>query len=173
MKQRRRSGMGTVELAISGFVGVLFACLAVDMGLMMLGNQLLDRATRDAARAAAGQTTAALAKQAANAALKNHAADGFYVTTPVLSNPDFVYEDWGGTPQGQTVPPGSGPQSGRVAQASFVSVTATNTVALPANLSMMSGALSLKMGALSTGKMTFRRTYWFPIVRQALNNAFQ
>jgi len=142
------------------------------MGLMMLGNQMLDRATRDAARAAAGQQTSANALLAAQAALKNHAADGFYVTNPTLSLPDFKYQDWGGTPQGQIIPPGN-PGQGTQAQASFVTVTATNQVSLPANLSMFSGMLSIKQGPLASGKMTFRRTYWFPIIKQQLNNAFQ
>lgn len=164
--------MGSVELAITGFVGVLFACLAVDMGLMMLGNQILDRATRDAARAAAGQSDANNAKLAAVAALNNHKADGFLIGNPTLVPVEFEYVDYGGTPQGQTIPPGS-PGAGGTAGASYVAVVATTEVSLPANLSMFAGALSMKQGPIGTGKMTFRRRYWFPLIRQSLNNAFQ
>jgi Flp pilus assembly protein TadG len=171
-RNRKSTGMGTVELAITAILGVLFACLAVDLGVMMLGNQLLDRATRDAARAAAGQSTLADAQQAARAALSTHKGDGVYVKSPTLLLSDFKYEDYGGTPQGKTIPAGV-PGAGGVAQAAHVVVTATNEVLLPANLSWLMGSINLQQGPLATGKMPFRRTYWFPIVKSKLHQSFQ
>jgi Flp pilus assembly protein TadG len=154
--------MGSVELAITGFVGVLFACLAVDMGIMMLGNQMLDRATRDAARAAAGQPNQSLALKAANAALANHKMDGKWVQDPVIESGTFVYQDYNGTPS---------PVNNKN---SFVELTCTTQVLLPANLSIFGGKVALgDSGDFLSGKMTFKRHYWFPIVKQTLSATYQ
>jgi len=44
---------------------------------------------------------------------------------------------------------------------------------LPGNIvSMFAGALNLSQGPLATGKMAFRRTYYFPIVSAPLSVEF-
>lgn len=135
------------------------ACIAIDLGLMMLGNQKLDRATRDAARAAAGQPDSANALKAANAALKNHKADGWWVQDPTIEAGTFVYQDYSGTPSPvNNLNP-------------HVELTCVTQVRLPANLTMF--GLSLAQGPLATGKMEFKRHYWFPIVKQTLNATYQ
>ncbi len=167
VKGRSQVGMGSIELAITSVVGVIFTCVAMDLGVMMFGNQVLDRATRDAARAAASQTTAANAKQAALAALATHKTDGQFIGQPTLKVDEFVFQDYGGTPAGKT-----NPATGQIAQEPFVNVTATTQVLLPANVSMFAGGLNLQQGPLATGKMDFRRTYYFPIVSAPLNANF-
>lgn len=156
---RKQSGLAALELAMISFLGIIMVCIALDLGLMMLGNQQLDRATRDAARAAASQPDAVNALKAANAVLKTHKADGFWVQDPTIEPGTFVYQDYGGTPS---------PVNNKN---SFVELTCLTNVRLPANLTMF--GLSLNQGALATGKMQFKRHYWFPIVKQTLNANYQ
>src|ERR1700722_18843892 len=92
---KRPNGLSSVELAASAVMLTIMVILAVDLCVLMLGNQVLDRAARDAARAAAGQSTAVNAINAATAALRMHKTDGFFVSQPALtstSSPDFVYQ---------------------------------------------------------------------------------
>jgi Flp pilus assembly protein TadG len=165
--------MGTVELAITSILGVIMTCVAVDLGVMMYGNQVLDRAARDAARAAAGQTGAATAKEAAKAALASHQTDGLIIKQPVLKEDEFVYQDYGGAPFGRP-----DPNTGVAAGNPYVNVTVTSQVVLPANVSFFNGALDLKKSdpgnnnPLATGYMNFRRTYHFPIVKVPLDTNY-
>lgn len=166
----RTRGLGSLELAISAFALVVMVCLCLDVGVMMLGNQVVDRAARDAARAAASQSDSASALNAAKAALASHKTDGTYITQPVLtgtSSPDFVYQDYGGAPFGQTVPP---PGSG-VAGNPFVVVNVKADVKLPAAVDCL--GQFIQQGPLTGGKMTFQRQYQFPIVKQKLDSSFQ
>lgn len=164
---RFRKGMGNIELAITAVIGVIFTCVAIDLGVMMLGNQVLDRATRDAARAAAGQSSSAAAKQAALAALASHTTDGAIISQPQLDDSQFKYEDYGGTPAGQV-----NPTTNVTAEEPYVEVVASTEVRLPANITWLGGLLSLKDGPLATGKMPFFRKYHFQIVRAPLSNEF-
>ncbi len=169
-RRSRERGMGSLELAISCFALVVMVCMCLDVGVMMLGNQVVDRAARDAARAAAGQSDAASALNAAKAALVSHKTDGTYITQPQLTNtvsPDFVYQDYGGAPFGQPVPaPGSG-----TAGNPFVVVNVKVDVKLPASVDCL--GQYIEQGALTGGKMTFVRQYQFPIVKQKLDSSFQ
>lgn len=169
---RRQRGLGTVELAISCFALTIMTLLAVDLGVLMLGNQVLDRAARDATRAAAGQSSLPSAINAAKAALAMHKTDGYFVGQPSLTNtvaPDFVYQDYAGTPPGQTIPAGN-PGAGTRAGNPFVTVTTRVQVRLPASLCIF--GCKLEGQDLINGDMKFLRTYTFPIVRQSLNKSF-
>ena len=166
-------GLSSVELAISAVCLVIMVLLAIDLAMMMLGNQILDRAARDATRAAAAQSTQTSAINAAKTALAMHQTDGHFVSQPVLTStisPDFVYNDYSGTPYGQVIPPGN-PNSGSVALNPTVTVTTKVQVLLPASMGFF--GVSLDQGALTGGKMTFVRTYTFPIVRQSLNKTYE
>jgi hypothetical protein len=58
-----------------------------------------------------------------------------------------------------------------VASNATVTVTTKVDVLPPASLGIF--GLSLQQGSLLNGKMTFRRQYTFPIVKQRLNQAFE
>lgn len=162
-----------MELAVSAIALAIMTILAVDICVLMLGNQVLDRAARDAARAAAAQSNITNAINAATAALLMHKTDGYFVSQPTLSGtsaPQFVYQDYGGTPPGQTIPAGS-PNAGQTAGNPYVTVTAQLNVRLPASLGAL--GVTLDQGPLTGGTMQFVRTYTFPIVKQNLNQTFE
>ena len=170
---RGGKGLSSVELAASAVMMTVMVVLAVDLCVLMLGNQVIDQATRDAARAAAAQQTSANAINAAKAALAMHKTDGFFISQPKLTAtvaPDFIYQDNYGTPYLSYIPagyPGAGTQVNFIP---FVQVTASVTVLLPASLSVL--GVQLNQGPLTGGKMVFRRQYTFPIVKQGLNSKF-
>jgi Flp pilus assembly protein TadG len=169
---RCKSGLGSVELAITCVFLTILTLLAVDLCVLMLGNQVLDRAARDACRAAAAQSSLANAINAANAALALHKTDGYFVSQPKLTAttvPDFFYQDYSGTPAGKTIPAGF-PNAGSVAGNATVTVTSTVDVRLPASLAVF--GVKLQGGDLVNGHMKFLRTYTFPIVRTNLNKSF-
>jgi len=169
---RAQRGLSSVELAVSAFALAIMTVLALDLGMMMLGNSVLDRAARDATRAAAGQRDLPTAINAAKATLAMHKTDGHFVSQPVLTAttaPDFVYNDYGGTPFGQVIPPGN-PNAGSIAGNPTVTVTSRVEVLLPASLGIF--GVSLDQGPLTGGKMNFVRSYTFPIVRQSLNKTY-
>lgn len=173
-RRRRKNarGLGTVELAAGAFGIMIMVIISLDVGVMMLANQVIDKAARDATRAAASQPDLATAIKAAQAALATHATDGTIISQPTLTGtapPDFVYNDYSGTPPGQTIPAGF-PNAGTTAGSPTVTCTVNATVLLPASLGVM--GLQLDQGPLTGGKMTFRRTYSFPIVKQQLNSTY-
>lgn len=170
---RSSTGMGTIELAASSFALLIMVLIAVDLAVLLIGRQNLDRSARDAARAAASQGTKDRAVLAAQAALALHKADGTFISNPTLTGtnaPDFVYNDFGGTPYDQVIPAGL-PNAGQKAGNATVTVTTQVTVLLPASF----GALGVRIdqGPLTGGKMDFQRTYTFPIVRQQLDRNFR
>lgn len=172
LRHRNASGLGTVELAAGAFGIMIMVILSLDVGVMMLANQVIDKAARDATRAAASQQDLATAIKAANAALATHATDGTIISQPTLTAttpPDFIYNDYSGTPPGQTIPAGM-PNAGTTAGSPTVSCTVKATVLLPASLGVL--GLKLDQGPLTGGKMTFLRTYSFPIVKQKLNSTY-
>ena len=169
---RSQKGMGTIELAAASFALLILVLVVIDICFLLLGNQVLDRAARDAARAAGSQSTLANAINAANAALKMHETDGTFISQPTLTStsaPDFVFQDYAGTPYGATIPQGQ-PGAGTTALNPTVTVTSTLQVMLPASFAVL--GVHIDQGPLTGGKMTFKRTYTFPIVRQELNPAF-
>ena len=143
---------------------IVFIAVA-DIAVCVIGNQVLDKATRDACRAAASQTNLADATNAANAALSIHKTSGF-ISQPTLKH--IVFADNGGIPGGVIV--------GGVAQPNpTVTVSATLSVQLPTGSTTGPLNLSLKgqENISSKGEVTFARQYTFPIIRQNLNlNAF-
>ncbi len=148
--RRSKRGTGIIELSCGSCFLIALILVALDVSVMMLGFSLNDRACRDACRAAAQQQSAAAAQQAAQAVLKTHAVDGYYVTQPVLQTggTEFVYQDFGGNPTlGNPT----------------VKVTTQCTVRFPVPVSFF-GQTFGGDGAGGAGTMTFRKTYTFPIV---------
>jgi hypothetical protein len=124
------------------------AVLCANVGIMSLASSMNDSACRDAARAAAQASNRTTAISMAQAALKAHSTDGYFVSQPTIDTSDFVYEDYSGSPPDNTSP--------------YVQVTTSSTVRVPAPI-LFFGA---KFG--KDGTMTFNRTYTFPIVRTTL-----
>lgn len=132
-------------------LGVLFVVMSVlclDMGYVIMGSQVNDRACRDAARAAAEADNYATALKLAQAAVAPHKGDGYFVSSPTVDASAFTYEDFGGDP-----PPNTSP---------FVSVTTNCDIRIPAPIFF----LGANFGA--TGTMNFSKTYVFPIVKTQL-----
>jgi Flp pilus assembly protein TadG len=141
---RSRYGGSIIEIGISAFLLAPLAAIGVDLTLMMLGITLTDTACRDAARAAAQQSTPAKASQAAQSQLQLHGTDGYWISQPVLTA--VVYNDFAGSPPVNVSP--------------YVTVTITTTVRCPAPIFFF-GADFVKGGVLQ-----FSRSYTFPIIKE-------
>lgn len=148
LRRRPRTGHSAIEFGVAAGMITVMALLCTNIGLLILGAGINDKACRDAARAAAQASNYTAALKQARAALKGHPTDGYFVSTPVMNDADLVYEDFSGNP-----PPDTSP---------FVSVTTTTVVKIPAPF-IMYGA---RFGP--GGTQTFRRTYTFPIVKTTL-----
>ena len=149
MKARNRaSGHTLIELSMLSVLFVVLAVLSLDIGYLLMGSELNDRACRDAARAAAQGDNYATALQLAQTAVIPHNGDGVFVSTPTVDPSVFTYQDFGGDP-----PPNTSP---------FVTVTTRTRIKVPAPIFF----LGAEFGA--NGSMSFNKTYTFPIVKTQL-----
>lgn len=142
------SGHSLIELSMLGVLFVVIAVLCLDVGYVMMGSQLNDRACRDAARAAAEADNYGSSLQMAQAAVIPHRGDGYWVTNPTVNTASFVYQDFSGSP-----PPNTSP---------FVTVTTNCNVRLPAPIFFLGASFG------AGGTMSFTKSYTFPIVKTAL-----
>lgn len=152
MKTRIRKsnsrGMSIFEMVGLGFVLVLVALMALNVGLLLFAAWLNDNACREATRAAAQQDTEEAAKEAAKLALTNFVtASGSIVGSPeiLLDKNSFEYQvfpDEDGRPQLDKGP--------------FVKVSSKLETRLPAPIILTSSGLS--------NKITFAQTYTFPLI---------
>lgn len=144
------SARGSTILEL-GFIGGLLTMLvmfALNLGFVILGCRMNDRACRDAARAAAQASNAAQALQLAQSAILAHQTDGYFISASTVSTPSFVYQDFAGNAPANTSP--------------YVTVTTTNQVRIPAPVLLMGANLG------PNGTLTFSNTYTFPIVKMTL-----
>lgn len=148
--QTRRSARGGLiaELAGCCFFFVIFSLVSTDIGVVLYGAFVNDRACRDAARAGANGEDLTQARRLALAALKAHRQQLSLVTSPALQE-DCVYEDYRGEP-----PPGRSP---------FVRVSTTSTATMPFF------PLSILGCTFGTGRVEFFQTYTYPIIRLRMN----
>lgn len=139
-----------VEVAASALFVVVLALLGLDLALAVLGASMNDSACRDAARAAAQANDSSKSLQMAQAALKGHKTDGFFVAQPAIGAlaGDFVYQDFGGSPPANVSP--------------YVTVTTACNVRVPAPLFFYGAEF------LQNGTLLFRQRYTFPIVKSRL-----
>mgnify|MGYP000617964685 CR=1 FL=1 len=147
--RRKQNGGAFIEMSISLCILIVLAALGSDMTLITFGMFLNDKTCRDAARAAAQQTTSARALQAAQAQLRVHATDGTFISQPILvsqTSPNFVYNDYAGNPPAN--------------QSSYVTVTTSINIKLPAPIFFW-GINFLPSGTLQTV-----RRYTYPIVKE-------
>jgi len=145
---QRSAGHSLAELGVVGGLFMMITMLSLNIGLVALGSSSNERACRDAARAAAQGSNLDQSIRLAQACLRAHAADGYFVTRSTLSTADFVYEDFGGSPPPNTSPYGE--------------VTTTNQVRIPAPFLFPTSQTG------NNGIVTFRNTYTFPIVKVQL-----
>jgi Flp pilus assembly protein TadG len=141
-------GQVLIELVMIISVIVLIGMLGADIGIVSLASSINDSACRDAARAAAQGSNSTTALALAQAAIKAHTADGYYVTVPTINTSQFIYQDFNGSPPANTSP--------------YVSVTTSSTVRIPAPLFFYGARFE------PNGSLTFTRTYTFPIVKTQL-----
>jgi hypothetical protein len=157
---RAATGVSAIEIAIAAFITIVVAAIGVDMTILTMGFNILDQATRDAARAASSRQDCLSAFSAAQTQLSIHQTDGFFIKQPVLKGsgapapngaPPFVYQDFNGA---APVPATASP---------YVMVVCTEDIHLPVNVPFFGQNLSSRSNA---GYFTLERNYVFPIVRE-------
>jgi hypothetical protein len=136
------SGFSFMEVAISSFLVMVLAVVAINISILVFACALNDKACRDAVRAAAQQPTSSKAQNFALASVKNHKTDGFFISPVQMTN--FNYNDFGGAP----------PPAG---QCPYVQVTTSVNVTLPAPV--------IFFGSSMTNHMTFSQIYTSPIIK--------
>lgn len=141
MRRRSSKGQLALELASTCIFLLVFTLISVDIGCLLYGASINDKACRDAARAAAQASNAADATRQANAALARHRA-GSIITPPTLTS--LTYQDFGGSPPADESP--------------FVTVVTQCNSTLPF-------APPELLGHVMPNQLTYRQSYTFPIVR--------
>lgn len=146
MVRLRRSKKGTLalELAATSVFLLGFTLISLDIGLLLFGASVNDRACRDACRAAAQARNATDATKLANAVLARHRVQGM-VTAPTLVS--LTFNDFGGNPPADESP--------------VVTVVTTCNSTLPF-------APPQLLGGLLNNRLTYNQSYTFPIVRARL-----
>lgn len=148
IRAKRNSSKGSVAIEISAgaLVSIGIMALALNVCFAMLAYGVNDRACREAARAAAQQSSLAAASSVAK-----YVVNGFNQSNSALGKiqvSKVVFTDFNGTP----------PED----QSPFVSVTTSSTVATPAPIEFF--------GSKVFGKsIPVQKTYTFPIVRLNVN----
>ncbi len=140
---RRCEGTAFAELAVVGLIMTLVVAFVLDIAIALMAFSVVDRACRDAARAAAQGATRDEAQQLATAIANDHLSASPLVTAPIVTN--VVYQDFGGNPSPSECP--------------FVEVTTSATASVPAPLFML--------GTNGGGDrpLTLAKKYRFPIVK--------
>ncbi len=144
----RRQGHTLIEVSMLSILFVVIGVLCLDVGYLIMGSEMNDRACRDAARAAAEGDNYATALQLAQTAVVAHRGDGYFVSNPTVNTGSFLYQDFGGSP-----PPNTSP---------FVSVTTSCNIRMPAPIFFLGASFG------GQGDMNFTKTYVFPIVKTQL-----
>ncbi len=171
-----KSGVGSLEVAISSFLMIALAAIAVDATIFFLAFTINDNCARDCARAAgsvpSSQQKETLAQAQANALaaaqnqLQVHSVDGHLITgingeshpTLLTSASQYVYNTNGWPPQ-QTLVNGS-------PSAPYVTCTTAVLVHVPVGFNFF--GVTAKVNATNQLQMT--RSYTFPIVTTQLGN---
>jgi hypothetical protein len=138
---RQRRGFSFAEVAASAFLMVILAIFTADICLLIFACSVNDKACRDVVRAAAQQPNAQQALLFAQAAVKAHQTDGFFISPINLVT--VTYQDFAGNP-----PVGMTP---------YVQVITQVNVTLPAPLYFF--------GASFTNHISFSQIYTSPIIK--------
>lgn len=141
---RTRKGSLAVEFVCGSLLATVFVALALHLGIAIFGAYANDRACRDACRNAAQGQDLTEATKLAKVILKGYQSSGF-LSAPTISAP-IVYEDFAGRNLPQTSP--------------YVQVSTSTDVFMPLGTLGFFNADTLK-----DSKLSFAKTYTFPIVR--------
>jgi Flp pilus assembly protein TadG len=152
MKTRNRStGQLVIELASTCVFLLIFVLVSVDIGLLLYGAHINDKACRDACRAAAQTNNATDARRVAEAVLSGQRLAGDTVGKGIVTRPTIpagaaglTYVDYNGTPAPDESP--------------YVTVVTECNSTLPF-------APPELLGHSMNQSFTFRQSYTFPIVR--------
>ncbi|CAN5462157.1 hypothetical protein BH10CYA1_BH10CYA1_46550 [soil metagenome] len=137
-----------IDLVLTTMLVSALGAIGANAAVIILACNINDAACRDATRAAAQTTSATQALMAAQTQLTIHSTGSSFVTQPELSSssaPDFVYNDYGGSPPPDT--------------SSYVAVTTSVNISIPAPI-MFFGT------SLGSGPIFYRKRYVFPIVKE-------
>lgn len=148
---RSASGVSCLEIAITAVLLLVVCAIGLDSTLIILAMMQNDLACRDATRAGARQSTPDKALQAAQAQLKIHTADGYWISQPALTSqsaPDFIFNDFGNNPPPQTSP--------------YITVTTSTVIKCPVPIFFFGADF------MHDGSITYRRSYTFPIIKVKL-----
>lgn len=154
MRSRSNKGQLALEFAATVIFLLAFTLITVDMGFLLYGACINDKACRDAARAAAQAKDATTALSLANAAINSQRLNGDTLSSAIVSRPvipagGLTYQDYGGQrpPAGGLLPNVS----------PFVRVTTQCTSRLPF-------APPAILGNVLPNSLVFQQTYTYPIV---------
>lgn len=143
-KRRASCASLSVELACGSFFMLIFVLLSLHLGIGIFGAYVNDRACRDACRNAAQGKDLTESTKLAKTVVKGYRGSSF-LSAPEITGP-IVYQDFGGKPPAQTSP--------------FVQVTTVTQATMPFGLLSFFNTVFLQ-----DGKIAFRKSYTFPIVR--------
>jgi hypothetical protein len=141
--------MISLDVVVGAMLFIVFVAFALDITVAMMGAINNDSACRDACRAAAQTSSSAAALTAARTQLGVHANDGNLISQPTLTastSPDFVYNDYAGSPPANTSP--------------YVVVTTAVTVKLPVPIVFFGKTI------MTNNSLRFTRRYQFPIIKE-------
>jgi Flp pilus assembly protein TadG len=162
MRRRRRGDLGSSRIAESGtatlelVVGLVLlmplALLAVNICTLCLGSFVNDQACREAARAAAQQTSIGPATEVARAVVKSFGLAQGAIKSPTVTGVQFTYFD---SAEGDPVELGDLDKD-NLGQAPTVTVTTRMTIRTPAPILFSKGKL--------TNRSVLMSSYTFPLL---------
>ncbi|MBI1272007.1 hypothetical protein GC174_16390 [bacterium] len=148
MAKRRRVriafGIHLIEMAVSMAFLMVLVLMSVDIGVILYGAFLNDRACRVAVRAAAQGKDAAEATALAGRTVLTIKSPDSWIKSPKLILP-ITYEDFGGNYAADNSP--------------FVTVSTETEVDLPVPINFAGNSF------MPSGRTTFKQTYTFPVIR--------
>jgi hypothetical protein len=149
--RNRSTGQLVIELASTCIFLMVFIVVSVDIGLLLYGANINDKACRDACRAAAQANNEIDARKMAEAILSGQRLAGDTMGKGIVTRPSIpagtaglTYVDFNGTPAPDESP--------------YVTVTTECNSTLPF-------APPELLGSTLNHNVTFRQSYTFPIVK--------
>lgn len=144
-RRHRRSskGFSFAEVAATAFLAVVLLMIGVDVTLLIFAATVNDSACRNACRAAAQGSDFTKATALANAALRSHRTDGFFISQPTITH--FEYQTFGGSPPADETP--------------FVQVRTEVTVRLPVPIFFFGATFN------DNNDLVFQQLYSYPIIK--------
>lgn len=142
--KRNSKGVQLIEVAASAVALTVMTILCIDACIVVLGFMFNDAACRDAARAASQASTSSAALSIAKTTVAAHKGDGLFWSTPVITNSDVEFQDFGGKITATDVP--------------YVTVTTNCAIKMPAPLFFLGSNLKPDGSFNSTCHYTFPLT---------------